>query len=348
MIRSSSRNNVINKAHPIQVHPLEARRLLSTVVLDNGLLAVAGDETADELALSVAGAQIVVSEDGDLLGSFDMNDVARVFVSGGGGNDLLTNDMPLLGNFHGFVTLLGGAGNDTLVSGFGYDNLWGAEGDDRLQSEGGVKIMFGGPGHDTLLGGAARDALFGQEDDDVLSGGAGGDFLGGAEGADDLDGDAGDDTLDGGLGADSMTGGEGTDLVSYLLRLEDLEIALGQSGNGADGGAEGDTIDADIENVLGGLGSDLITGTDERNVLLGTAGSDTILGQGGKDILLGGIGSDHLDGGNDWDWLIEVDDEQDTLIGGGGFDVSLGDSADDTDDVERATNTVLAFLNAIG
>ena len=67
----------------------------------------------------------------------------------------------------------------------------------------------------------------------------------------------------------------------------------------------------------------------------------------GKDILLGGVGSDYLHGGDDFDWLIELDDEEDQLIGGGGSDVSLGDPEDDADQVERVTTTVLAFLLAI-
>ena len=44
--------------------------------------------------------------------------------------------------------------------------------------------------------------------------------------------------------------------------------------------------------MLGGTGSDALTGGSARDVLVGNAGSDTLKGGGGNDLLLGGQGSD--------------------------------------------------------
>jgi Ca2+-binding RTX toxin-like protein len=68
------------------------------------------------------------------------------------------------------MTVLGGAGNDSLSA---------ANNNDRLD---------GGPGDDSLTGGAGNDVLLGR---------AGNDFLIGHTGSDTLRGGAGDDRLDG-------------------------------------------------------------------------------------------------------------------------------------------------------
>jgi Ca2+-binding RTX toxin-like protein len=65
--------------------------------------------------------------------------------------------------------------------------------------------------------------------------------------------------------------------------------------------AEGDNVMADVENVLGGKGSDRITGSEFSNVLVDDAGNDTIRGGGGNDSITGGAGVDQLfgDAGDD-------------------------------------------------
>jgi Ca2+-binding RTX toxin-like protein len=55
----------------------------------------------------------------------------------------------------------------------------------------------------------------------------------------------------------------------------------------------------DIENAVGGDGSDYIIGNDLDNVLTGNGGNDDLRGSGGRDILRGGAGNDTLDGGAD-------------------------------------------------
>lgn len=334
---------------PASIQPLEQRRLLAAVGFEGGLLTITGTSAGERLAIRLVEDQILVLTGAllsEVVDEFDPETVERIEVFGDAGNDVIRNELPP-DAFDGFVTLRGEAGNDTILSGFGFDRMFGDDGADLIQSTGGVKLMFGGAGSDTLLGDDARDALFGEAGNDSIRGGAGGDFLSGGEGDDNLDGEDGDDTADGGLGADSMLGGAGVDLVSYFGRTEGVFIEIGAGANGANSGVENDIVSEDFENALGGSGDDRIVGDNGRNFLLGLAGDDSFFGEDGKDTLLGGEGGDRLDGGDDADWLLDLDGDVDLLIGGGGLDISLGDPPDDEEQVEIVTNTLAAFLAAI-
>ena len=56
-----------------------------------------------------------------------------------------------------------------------------------------------------------------------------------------------------------------------------------------------DNVHADIENVTGGLGDDVIRGSAAANTLFGGPGDDILDGAGGADVLSGGIGVDTAD-----------------------------------------------------
>ena len=81
----------------------------------------------------------------------------------------------------GFLTFLGGKGNDTLLS---YVS------DMRL-------VAYGNAGDDNLYGNGANDRLIGFSGNDRLRG------------------DSGDDELYGGVGIDSLSGGMGNDIRQY-------------------------------------------------------------------------------------------------------------------------------------
>ena len=141
-------------------------------------------------------------------------------------------------------------------------------------------VIITGDGDDVLLGGEGEDFLYAQDGDDVVLGGAGDDTIVGGTGA-------GDDFYDGGADIDTVTYTSATDAINVNL---------------ADGTATGVDIDSDvlvnIENVVGGSGSDTISGDDEDNVLDGgAAGNDVLSGGDGEDVLIGGSGDDVLDGG---------------------------------------------------
>ena len=84
----------------------------------------------------------------------------------------------------------------------------------------------------------------------------------------------------------------------------------------------------DIENVIGSMHDDMLTGTDDVNVgnsLWGLGGADSLFGREGPDMLYGGAGDDMLSGG----------DEGDTLEGGPGADELTGGLGADTASYSR-------------
>ena len=76
-------------------------------------------------------------------------------VVGGSGNDNLTAANTVAN------TLVGGAGNDSLIGGSGPDVLLGGAGNDLLTALTGKTLLVGGSGADTLRGGSTDDILIG-------------------------------------------------------------------------------------------------------------------------------------------------------------------------------------------
>jgi hypothetical protein len=129
----------------------------------------------------------------------------------------------------------------------------------------------GGPGDDVLMGG---------DGDDALSGGPGRDTfrltpLGAAD------------------GADVISGGTGIDEADYSLASPRVVVSLDDvAGDGIDG--ENDNVRADVEDLVGSDGDDVVVGSAGANQLAGGSGSDDITGGGGFDALYGGDGVDLL------------------------------------------------------
>ena len=114
----------------------------------------------------------------------------------------------------------------------------------------------------------------------------------GLGGNDILIGFDGDDVLEGGAGADQLFGSPGFDYVSYRSSNTGVEITL-EFFEGHGGHAEGDQYFS-IEGVIGSAYTDLLFGTEERDVLRGEGGSDYLSAYGGDDVLSGGGGNDVL------------------------------------------------------
>jgi hypothetical protein len=242
------------------------------------------------------------------------------------------------------VTLNGGAGDDSLRGGQGNDTLNGDGGNDTLRGTGGADTFSGGDGTDTVtysgrttgitasMDGVANDGdpgendnvqsdvenLVGTSGNDTLTGSDGANTLEGGPGNDTLDGGAGDDTLIGGLGADSFSGGEGVDTVSYADAIAPVSASIdGVANDGLP--AEGDNVQSDVENLVGGGAGDTLTGDDGANSLDGGPGNDTLDGHGGADVLTGGTGDDTI---------TSRDDAVDQVACGDGADVVTADRTD--------------------
>jgi hypothetical protein len=114
-----------------------------------------------------------------------------------------------------------------------------------------------------------------------------------------------------------------------------LQLSIGDGpGDGAAG--EGDDIQADVEDLIGGLEADLIVGDDDGNRLVGSGGRDTLLGRAGADRLEGWNDGDELDAGPGRDTVLAgeedlpvlVDGEADSTFCGGRAPVVEADSLD--------------------
>ena len=224
----------------------------------------------------------------------------------------------------GDVTILGGsgddvlmssAGNDTVSGGAGNDYLWGGSGNDALDGGTGADRMLGGAGNDTFTVDSAGDVVVeaaGQGVDTVLSsityslganvenltltgtsmidaiGNALDNKIIGNAGANRMDGGAGNDQLNAGKGDDRLTGGDGVDKL------------FGEDGNDViEGGAGNDMLNggAGMDELHGGLGNDGFFGGGSNDRIYGGDGNDQIYGDGGDDLIMGGAGNDLLVGG---------------------------------------------------
>ena len=122
-------------------------------------------------------------------------------IYGNGGNDTLGTDLETSS-----VTLYGGADNDKVFGGAGYDLLVG---DDFNKATGvasgsGIDLVKGGDGHDRIYGAGGGDELLGENGNDLIYGGSGNDRLVGGSGLDVLVVGLGRDTLFGGLESDTF------------------------------------------------------------------------------------------------------------------------------------------------
>ena len=227
-------------------------------------------------------------------------------LDGGAGNDTATYADSHTGVF---VQLWDNAGHSGQAAGdtlHGIENLTGSAHDDGLVGDDGDNVLQGGAGADRLNGGKGIDtASYADADSGVFvqlwdhaghSGEADGDTLQnienliGSEHADGLVGDGGANVFDGGAGGDRFNGGGGNDTVSYAS-AESGVTALLHERTGYDGDAEGDTF-ADIENLTGSSGNDVLAGEGGANRISGGDGDDFIEGRQGPDVLIGGAGDD--------------------------------------------------------
>ena len=231
----------------------------------------------------------------ELGGGDDWARIDRAFESGG-----TTVAVPL--------TMLGGAGNDTLAD----------------ENEVTVARRFeGGPGNDAIQAEDGTDVVLGADGNDVLDGGAGND---------EVRGGAGDDTVRGDRyaepGADIVDGGEGNDLGdewSIPSSSSNPPVNITQDGLAGDGRpGENDNVTS-IERFSSGMygtlegtpaADDIVTfGQDGGMVVRSLGGDDQIQTGSQKDDLDGGAGADTIAGGFG----------DDTITGGPGADVIVAD-----------------------
>ncbi len=125
-----------------------------------------------------------------------------------------------------------------------------------------------------------------------------------------IDGGAGNDYIEGGPGDDTIVGGTGSDTVSYAAApalavvdpvtlattLVGITVDLRQTGPQNTVVAGIDTLSG-VENIIGTLYDDTITGDVNDNVIEGLSGADVINAGGGNDTIVDVIGADTINGG---------------------------------------------------
>jgi Ca2+-binding RTX toxin-like protein len=95
-----------------------------------------------------------------------------------------------------------------------------------------------------------------------------------------------------------------------------------------------------LEGLEGGLGNDLLVGSDGvYEQLYGGPGDDTLQGQGGEDLLVGGAGNDVIEGGGGND-AIFIDAGHDHVDGGEGIDRVFFDNLHANYTVERTAGGI--------
>ncbi len=237
-------------------------------------------------------------------------------VGAGLGHDTLNNIQNFTGSAFG-DHLIGDAGDNTIDGGggSGVDVLGGGQGNDTLIAYNSGDTISGGPGFDTVkyvlsaglnlnvssltaiedvVGTRFNDTITASSSAVTLEGGAGNDILTGGSHNDILIGGAGNDTLDGGGGRDTA------DYATAGTVTVNLNISGPQN---VGSGAGTDTL-ISIENIIGSLHGDTLTGNAQANDISGGAGNDVIDGGAGNDIIEGGDGRDTMTGGTGADTFV--------------------------------------------
>ena len=249
-----------------------------------GLDTLDGGDGMDTADYSDKTTAVVVTLNGATAATVTVNGLAEDTVRniesviGGSNKDMLTGDA--LAN-----RLVGGANNDTLTGGGGEDILDGGVGLDTAnygdKTVSVVVTLDGTTAAGVVVGGVLEDTVqnienvIGSSVSDILTG----DFL-----SNRLEGGAGDDVLKGGAGNDALEGGLGVDTADYSDKTVSVSLTLATStpASVTVGGIAEDTVRY-IENVIGGSGSDTITGDKYANMFRGAAGDDVLDGAAGVD-----------------------------------------------------------------
>lgn len=256
-------------------------------------------------------------------------------------------------------------GADTLdVSGFSmnqtislvegsFSNIGGLIGNVSIAYHAVIENAVGGAGADTITGNGYANVLRGNAGADTINGGAGDDTLDGGVGNDTLNGGDGADILNGGAGTDTLNGGAGVDAADYSTATAAVAVNLALTTMQNTGGGGYDTL-VGIENLIGSIYNDTLTGNAGDNALSGGVGADILVGGLGNDLLDGGAGIDTANyssatagvrinlglttaqatGGAGTDTLVNIENVTgsayaDTLIGNAGDNVFVGGAGRD-------------------
>jgi Ca2+-binding RTX toxin-like protein len=153
----------------------------ATAVLQGQTLVIKSDGASDQVFVSEAGGQVLVTINGQMQAPIARTAVQAIAFDGGAGDDIFVNSTSI------FSVAVGGTGRDILVGGSGGNVFFGGTGND---------VLVGGAGNDFLIGESGNDAVFGGAGSDVILGGAGRDLFADDDRAHDAFDDRGMDQFD--------------------------------------------------------------------------------------------------------------------------------------------------------
>ncbi|WP_420860380.1 hypothetical protein [Algirhabdus cladophorae] len=309
------------------------------------------DGDGDDTIINVEGLIGTVFDD-TLIG-----DAGNNIFEGLGGSDMIDAEDgdDLVVYTDGFVTYDGGFGRDTLDFSryaYGVNAELGVEnGLQSTQRTGSSynnqvsSIVLGAivdNSVENLIGSDFGDRLFGNSDENALNGGLGDDKLYGRGGKDVFSYTGGKDEWYGGDGLDTANFSGFGAAVQADLTASGFNV-LSNGGTDTSGTLSGLVALKTMENLIGSIFDDALTGDDEANIISGFFGDDTINAGGGKDTVDGGDGADVINGGDGDDRLtggtLETDGD-DTLNGEDGDDILKGGAGNDTLDGGKDDDTL--------
>jgi len=165
---------------------------------DQRLSVTASSVTVVDILVGIELAVITTGSGNDSINMTSWTQSATI--SGGAGDDIIK-----LGQ--GFNRVFAGSGNDKVLGNSGLDQIFGEDGNDSIDSGIGNDVVYGGNGNDIVRGGSGNDKIYGEAGDDSLLGSAGADLLLGGDGSDRIVGETEVDTVRGDGGSDTLAGG---------------------------------------------------------------------------------------------------------------------------------------------
>lgn len=219
------------------------------------------------------------------------------------------------------LTLLTGAGNDTITTSDGNSIVMSADGNDTITVGDGRNFISAGIGNDTVTTGDGGNKVDGGAGDNTITTG---------EGVDRVRTGGGNDTIMTGGEADRVQVRGGQDTLDAGAGADRLIVSYGDSVANVTGGVTGGTLAAGYAGVIADADGDLVNFSNVESFSVTTGkGNDNLTTGGGGDMLSGGGGQDRFDAGAGADALFGGGGA-DTLIGGLDADVLTGGSGVDT------------------
>jgi parallel beta-helix repeat protein len=290
---------LVNDRQPVSFVNVEHVSAPAVILLGGDLL-IGGTNKTDAIGVTMdaTGKKVVVKINGAAAGTFLLSDVTgRIVVHGGDGNDTIR----VAANVPVGADLFGEDGNDQLYGGRGNDRLDGGTGNDTEVGGAGDDVLVAGTGRDLLVGSTGSDTVVGPDATVAwrISGLGAGTLKSTAtstfRSVENLTGGSGDDTFKfvgpGGSVAGRIDGGAGVNTLDYSSIGSGVRVNLFAGSATRAGGV------ANIANVNGSLGNDILVGDAQANRLVGGGGRDILIGGDGADSLVGGNGDDLLVGG---------------------------------------------------